>query len=109
MALMTKSERDKVISMATREDVRFALLDKHSSNLYKIAMVFRSDEYSVIEMASQVKASWERIALIMNDNRNLSHQDYAELMAVIIHLMDGEFRALGYSRKEFLDICSELQ
>lgn len=109
MALMTIRETDEVLRMATREDVRFALVHEHAGNLYWIALTFRTDEYSVLEMASSIKDRWERVADKMNDNKALSHQDYTELMTVIIECMRQEFFVLGYSRKEFLDICSELQ
>lgn len=109
MAIMTKSEKDEVLSMATREDVRLALVDEHSDNLWRIIIRIRTDDYNVLRMATTLKRRWEGIAYIMNSNPNLSHQDYAELMAVIIRVMEVEFKALGYTRKEFLDICWELQ
>lgn len=109
MALMTKSEREEVFSMATREDVRMALVDEHSDNLYKIVIRIRTDDFNVLRMATIIKRWWEGICYIMNHNPNLSHQDYAELMAVVIRVMEIEFKALGYNRKEFLEICSELQ
>lgn len=106
---MTKSEKDEVFSRASREDVRFALVDQHADFLYWIVGRIKSDNYNTLKMATFLKDKWETVALRMNSNRELSHQDYAELMTVILHLMDGEFRALGYSRNEFIEICSELQ
>lgn len=109
MAIMTRREKDEVFSMAEREDVRLALVDEHSDILWKIVINIRTDDYNVLRLATRIKSRWEGVAYIMNTNHNLTHQDFAELMAVIIRVMEVEFKALGYTRKEFLDICSELQ
>lgn len=109
MAIMTKSERNEVFEMATCNDIRTALVDEHSDNLYKIAIRIRTDDFNVLRMATTIKRWWEDVCYIMNLNTNLTHQDYAELMAIVIRVMEIEFKALGYNRKEFLGICSELQ
>lgn len=109
MAVMTHNEIRHAVEMASKEDVRFALLAEHALNLYSIGLVIRKDNYSVYELASTIKEDWERWAFRMNRNTNLSHMDYTELMAVIINLMQDEFKLLGFSRKEFMELCSELQ
>lgn len=109
MALMTKDERMESITMASREDVRFALLDEHASHLAIIITLLQKDNYNSRAIASMFKSRWEEVASAMNDNREMTHMDYAELMASMIAMMRLEFRKLGFSEKEFYDICSELQ
>lgn len=109
MALMTRQERDLVFTMASLGDIKTAIVDQHAEFLYWIVGRIKSDNFNILKMASFLKDKWEDVAIRMNYNRGLSHQEYAELMADIISMMEIEFRALGYNRNEFLSVCSELQ